>query len=406
MNTSMILIPKKQKEKLVCRKRQAYLFLLCGIIVYVLVFLSLFISMIEYDGFIDIPEELSIPQDFSLNIGSGKVTNNWLLALAEDDRAIKKRKKDMIKVSCKYNIGIFVLSKEKIHFEQEDSLLNDKNSNHTSFSECAPIVFKSEGELQVKFPRSMKRVAKLTLLRDLQRNIISNEFHTNKDMNVEKGTIIVADFDMTKWPALSNVYKQVKGLAENVEKYDAICSNGAGTKQEQKYYDTYATVLLPDIFILQNDKRLFGKSDESKIIVGNDPFHLNERLMRKRYHKEINFTDKERLLEETRQRRIALFKNMGASHKNGIEPVRSCFGGMTIYKASSYLEPKCGYHINHDILTKRDKETIMRFSNIKDKRPCEHVVLHECLREQLKDFRIGISRHMVALRTGSNRRRA
>ena len=76
--------------------------------------------MIEYNGFIDMPEELSIPQDFSLNTGSGKVTNNWLLALAEDDRAIQKRRKDMIKVSCKYNIGIFVLSKEKIHFERED----------------------------------------------------------------------------------------------------------------------------------------------------------------------------------------------------------------------------------------------------------------------------------------------
>lgn len=363
--------------------------------------------MIEYNGFIDMPEELSIPQDFSLNTGgSGKVTNNWLLALAEDDRAIKKRRKDMIKVSCKYNIGIFVLSKEKIHFEREDSFLNDQNSIYTSFSECAPIVLKSEGELQIKFPRSMKRVAKLTLLRDLQRNMISNEFYTNKDMDIEKGTIIIADFDMTKWPALSNVNKQMKGLTMNAGRYDAVCTNGAGSKQEQKYYDTYATILLPDVFILQNDKRLFDKSDESKITVGNDMFHFNKRLMKARFHKQNNFTDEERLQEETRQRRIALFKNMGSSHQDGIEPVRSCFGGMTIYKARSYLEPKCRYQINHDILTKRDKATIMRFSNIKDKRPCEHVVLHECLREQLEDFRIGISRHLVALRTGNNHRRA
>ena len=310
----MILIPKKQKEMLFCRQRHLYSFLLYGIIVYVLVFLNLFTSMIEYNGFIDIQEELSIPQDFSLNTGNGKVTSNWLLALAEDDRAIKKRQKDMIKISCKYNIGIFVLSKEKIQFERKDSLLNDNNSKYTSFSECAPIVLTSEGELQIKFPRSMKRVAKLTLLRDLQRNIISNEFHTNKGMDIEKGTIIIADFDMTKWPALSNVYKQVKGLAENVEKYDAICSNGAGSKQEQKYYDTYATILLPDIFILQNDKRLFGKSDESKIIVGNDLFHLNERLMRTRYHKESNFTDKERLLEETRQKDELLFSRKWGHH--------------------------------------------------------------------------------------------
>jgi hypothetical protein len=57
-------------------------------------------------------------------------------------------------------------------------------------------------------------------------------------------------------------------------------------------------------------------------------------------------------------------------------PVKSCFGGLTIYSAKALLEPSCRYHPPS---VGDDADRLLKYANIDDKRPCEHVVYHDCL---------------------------
>jgi hypothetical protein len=57
-------------------------------------------------------------------------------------------------------------------------------------------------------------------------------------------------------------------------------------------------------------------------------------------------------------------------------PVKSCFGGLTIYSAKALLEPNCRYHPPS---LGDDADRLLKYANIDDKRPCEHVVYHDCL---------------------------
>lgn len=57
-------------------------------------------------------------------------------------------------------------------------------------------------------------------------------------------------------------------------------------------------------------------------------------------------------------------------------PVRSCFGGLTIYSAKALLEPSCRYH---PPTVGEEANRLLKYANLDDKRPCEHVVFHDCL---------------------------
>jgi hypothetical protein len=81
--------------------------------------------------------------------------------------------------------------------------------------------------------------------------------------------------------------------------------------------------------------------------------------------------------------------------------VASCFGGMAIYRANAYFNRKCQYQleVNADrlkgflerpnpndgsLIDPQSDLYIMRYANKKEKRPCEHVVLHDCLKSSSK----------------------
>ena len=56
-------------------------------------------------------------------------------------------------------------------------------------------------------------------------------------------------------------------------------------------------------------------------------------------------------------------------------PVRSCFNGLTLYRADVWLQPKCRYDIYH----KDDNAYLSK----RYQHACEHIVFHECLRRVL-----------------------
>lgn len=53
-------------------------------------------------------------------------------------------------------------------------------------------------------------------------------------------------------------------------------------------------------------------------------------------------------------------------------PVRSCFNGLTLYRADVWLQPQCRYDSYH-----KDDDAYLskRYHHA-----CEHIVFHECLR--------------------------
>lgn len=80
-----------------------------------------------------------------------------------------------------------------------------------------------------------------------------------------------------------------------------------------------------------------------------------------------------------------------------IYPVRSCFGGLAVYRLEVYLESQCGYAA--DPVRYNPNE---RYSNAftphlgKEGSACEHVLLHECLRAT-RGLRAAIGRDVKVL---------
>ena len=72
--------------------------------------------------------------------------------------------------------------------------------------------------------------------------------------------------------------------------------------------------------------------------------------------------------------------------EHGTVDARSCFGGMTIYRASAWFEPKCSYTHGMSVNegtggsdSSAASTGLMRYASEADNRPCEHVVFHDCL---------------------------
>ena len=82
---------------------------------------------------------------------------------------------------------------------------------------------------------------------------------------------------------------------------------------------------------------------------------------------------------------ICLIKKKGAQSKTGTMSVKSCFGGLAAYRAYVYFADECQYQLASSMATKQDDNTsIMRYASAKEKRPCEHVVFHDCLKNSSK----------------------
>ena len=78
--------------------------------------------------------------------------------------------------------------------------------------------------------------------------------------------------------------------------------------------------------------------------------------------------------------------------------MKSCFGGLAIYKFDDIIESECEYHITRDLQTKaistwnwfKQQDSFKRG----DQSICEHIAFHNCLREYVgKDFKMIFSRN-------------
>ncbi|KAL7505947.1 hypothetical protein ACHAWX_000633 [Stephanocyclus meneghinianus] len=199
------------------------------------------------------------------------------------------------------------------------------------------------------------RIANIKRVREYQRQLMRGVFYTDNErkspgMDDSQSVIVVMDLDMFDYPSPSQVievsYRYILSsdgdVHEDSTKFNAICANGLqGGKFRQShphrgYYDTFATILLPNRWLYSKRAQM----SQGEIL---DWF-----------------------LEQGTDRNTT-----GESTYHPV-PVRSCFGGFTLYRADIWLDSNCRYD--------RYSEGGVGYIGSKEHHTCEHVVLHECLR--------------------------
>jgi hypothetical protein len=208
------------------------------------------------------------------------------------------------------------------------------------------------------------RIAKIKRSREYQRQMIRSMFN-EQGYDLMQTVIAVMDLDMFAYPSIAQVidtstrYILPLDHAEGTQ-FHAICANGLqGGRFEQSqsnrgYYDTFATVLL---------SRQWLHSKQS-------PMSQDEIL---------NW-----FMEQGKDKQ---FDSKPTYHPVS---VRSCFGGLTLYRADVWLDSTCRY----DRYNKKDAEYIGH----KEHHTCEHIVLHECLNEKFgQDFSIAVQPDLLTL---------
>ncbi len=175
------------------------------------------------------------------------------------------------------------------------------------------------------------------------------------------------------------------------KKYHAICSNGLFVMKSRgyngyrrRYYDTFSTILLPNSWLHVDRERPRGS------LMGED---VNTAKMNQ--DKTLQWILREGRLQPSQQPLAPQLRSVSGNNNNINNnnhgerrretqegqyqyqpvPVRSCFNGLTLYRADVWLEPQCRYDSYH----KEDDAYLSK----RYKHACEHIVFHECLRRVL-----------------------
>jgi hypothetical protein len=288
------------------------------------------------------------------------------------------------------------------------------------------------------------RIDRIASLRDVQRDSITeslrqdNHKKDSHDMNANangtNGVIILFDSDLTSLDTVDKTRRQVRRLMtprrtrtnKNYQTlqsqsqsqwpdvdYDAICA--AGVECGNRYYDSFATVWLPNTFLFPLRWRLFSKHAQKE----ENPHYImlhpskEEHVLSKPRSKRGGLVQTDIvswLTELQQQQQLSHHTNQNSQSQqnhttgrpstsididsdlnNEHEPVevRSCFGGLTLYRLDTWLNPSCRYYDPQKTWTS-DADPLLRYAKKSLRRPCEHVSFHECLRQHDSSFHIGI----------------
>ena len=265
------------------------------------------------------------------------------------------------------------------------------------FAGCAPVHIVAEDANAIygnNVSPPTNRIERIAALRDYQRELLrplygdeeGNAGNTGGGVRIKEGAVvIVIDLDLAALPPPQRVLDVTQKLAGSSATdtednspfpYDAICAAGvtAASKSVRDlwYYDTYATVLWPDTYL----------------------HPLNRRLVRRHYPGEdpALVRSDDRNGNWTQGDIMRYLQTAGERSEFGVVEARSCFGGMTVYRASAWFEPGCRYGTDYvrgaeagagggdnDPAAATISDGLMRYASEADGRPCEHVVFHDCL---------------------------
>ncbi len=368
-----------------------------------------------------------------------KHTKIWLAGMILDFDKIQPRViQTLLSLNCDHDVGVHMLvpnkkalRKAKDDYQQiHDSRLKIElgqkdggSGNDGETDSCAPFIIQHQKDTtpnqypNFQLSKKGNRIDRISALRDLQREMLEKVFksHTNYYGYDDDRIVILADLDLYKFPTVETMMAQISQLQDPLYPHDAVCAagitiHGGGgrndklleseqTKSQPEfwYYDTFATVFLPDTFAHPLKRRLikhYYPGEDPKFVRSDDA--------------NGNFTqgDIYRYFRDNSDERQS--PTLGGPW-TGLTRVKSCFGGMAIYRFNSYFERKCRYQLSADPdlvqnfnkhidwihnhkggVTIESEEFlqdpeldlfILRYANDKEGRPCEHVVFHDCLRD-------------------------
>ena len=269
----------------------------------------------------------------------------------------------LMDLNCNYSASIHITASVGI-----DECLKGQQAVSRHESGCGAFHVETQpAGAREKFPNRIDRIAHL---RDFQRGRLRHLMGQVGSSDI----VIVVDLDLHRLPDVNLLVRNAERVRRNPE-YDALCA--AGTQSEPfGYYDIFATVLLPGTFLFPIAGRLvpkFHPGEEPSQVPVAPLFHKG--FEKKNPCSALQFFEKEA-------------KKQSTSGESGTAAVmvKSCFGGLTIYKAAKYFSSDCQYS--------NGTRATLRYASKKERRACEHVVFHLCLREQDPSFSIAVDPFM------------
>lgn len=355
---------------------------------------------------------LEHPQSVPRNSDGSIISNITFVGISySDDTISEAAMKYLLQAACEYQIQSYILISQRTHKTTLDKKLYmfaqhlymslakggtvrqplctelihiNQAPNQEQLINQTKTRMESTGEIKELLSDTVpnnpllldNRIAKIKRVREYQRQMLRNSavFKQNDNQSV----IAILDLDMFDYPKIAKVievtemYMVTTETEPKKETIDVICSNGLQRSRywepfpRRNYYDTFATILLPNTWPVLESSRTVPKG----LLKGEDV--------------SLSKLSQQDLLDY-------FLKEGSKSNTDSYEPVpvRSCFGGLTLYKADAFLQPACRYDLynkNHDV-----------YRGKKEHHTCEHVVLHECLREKYPDFAIAVKPDMITL---------
>eukprot|EP00591_Stephanopyxis_turris_P006640 CAMPEP_0195512590 /NCGR_PEP_ID=MMETSP0794_2-20130614/4496_1 /TAXON_ID=515487 /ORGANISM="Stephanopyxis turris, Strain CCMP 815" /LENGTH=578 /DNA_ID=CAMNT_0040640409 /DNA_START=122 /DNA_END=1855 /DNA_ORIENTATION=+ len=287
----------------------------------------------------------------------------WFAGMTRDASVIKNDIfLHMIKLNCIANVSVHILTTLGIAdcMEKYNKIRNGVYRK----KKCARFDVELEPDEASLISNRVERIA---YLRDYQREKLRKSFGAalGKD-----DIIIIADIDLYSLPSVSQVVRESNHIAK-FHKHDALCAAGI-MHRPFGYYDTFATVLLPDTFVYPVQGRLSGayySGENTSLVRSKDVYGEFTQWDLLEYFEKGGIISDDVSSHQNRKKQQKSF--FGTTQEDMIVPVKSCFGGLTIYSATKWFNPHCHYNMNITALS--------RYANKNDERPCEHVVFHDCL---------------------------
>jgi hypothetical protein len=301
---------------------------------------------------------------------------------------------------------------------------NDFNESDSDSYECAPFhVMVEPAYLEQKLPNRIDRIAHV---RDMQRRDIRQlltRAHGSVEEQEHVDAVIVLDSDLYSVPNPALVAHEMNSLlfplspspsqseeASENEKasspaapavFDVLCAmgvnhEGSGNDNDKSasayyqsedgfgYYDTFGTILEPNTWTYPLEHRLHNKAllpneDPLLVVKSNDRMSGGGKAV-------IGGTHTGTM---TSQQLLRYIKKRATTLDTTALPVRSCFGGMALYRGDVWLLPQqtqeqqhqqeqyCTYSSEHVGFTGA-------YANRDDERTCEHITFHQCLKNKAK----------------------
>ncbi|KAL7545646.1 hypothetical protein ACHAWF_008991 [Thalassiosira exigua] len=351
--------------------------------------------------------------------------NILLAGISFSDVTVSIAARKFLAQACEYNIHSHILLAERDSARSLDHAFADVTSQTPILPEASPPdcqsfihLIESPGEDQLlNMTRSFygasalrededapnnpwnrtNRIARIKRSREYHRQTIRKTLEASADDWKTSAVIVVLDLDLLAYPSISSlietsreyILSSADPISNDVvpskrlrhdRKFHAVCSMGLSRRNSKSlgkvysvYYDTFSTVLLPNSWIhvdrvvprgsLEGEDLNIAKMDQKEV---------------------LHYLAKEGMGQEN------LYGAYGNNATNGgvkfePVPVRSCFGGLTLYRADVWLWPECRYDMFRDgaeYLSKHYEQA------------CEHVVFHECLKRTMMKADVAFGREI------------